>query len=181
MKRTIAFSLIAVTTVLLAACGSTGPASESDAESLSNKCQAAVKRFEDQDSTIKKWFETAHGYAIFPSVAKAGLVVGGAGGKGQVYEKGEHVGYATLSQGTFGLQAGAQEYSEVIFFKDKYALGSFQKGNFELSAQASAVAIEEGASSTADYNNGVAIFTCVAGGLMAEASVGGQKFSYQAK
>ena len=180
MRRTIAFPLVALAAALVA-CGSTKPASESDAEKLEAKTQAAVKRFKDQDSTISKWFETAYGYAVFPSVAKAGLVVGGAGGRGQVYEQGEHVGYTTLSQGTFGLQAGAQEYSEIIFFKDKWALNAFKEGNFEFSAQASAVAIEQGSAAKADYSGGVAVFTCVAGGLMAEASIGGQKFSYEPK
>jgi hypothetical protein len=104
---------------------------------------------------------------------------GGAHGKGLVITGDKAVGKTSLTQVTVGLQLGGQVYAEFIFFKDETALGHFQRGNFELNAQASAVAVTAGASADADYDKGVAIFTNVGGGLMYEASVGGQKFKYE--
>jgi lipid-binding SYLF domain-containing protein len=108
-------------------------------------------------------------------------VVGGAFGRGLVIVNELVDGFASMSQATIGLQLGGQKYSQFIFFKDQTALNHFKRGNFELGAQASAVAITAGASADAAYDSGVAIFTVAAGGLMAEASVGGQRFSYAPK
>lgn len=138
----------------------------------------AISNFKNKDPKMKVFFSKAHGYAIFPTVAKGGIGIGGAYGSGEVYKKGKLIGTTSLAQITIGFQFGGQAYSEIIFFKDKAALNHFTSGNFELNAQASAVAVTAGASADADYNNGVAIFTLVKGGLMYEASVGGQKFSF---
>lgn len=140
----------------------------------------AIAEFQKADSGIAHWFGSAHGYAIFPSVGKGAIGIGGARGKGWVYERGALIGKSTLTQVTIGLQLGGQAYREVIFFKDETALKDFCRGNFELSAQASAVAVTAGVSANAKYNGGVAIFTMAKGGLMYEASVGGQQFSYTA-
>ena len=131
------------------------------------------------DPGMEKFFDGAAGYAVFPSVGKGGLVVGGAHGKGLVIVGDNAVGKTSLSQATVGLQIGGQVYSQFIFFKDDVALGHFQRGNWETSAQLSAVVVTLGASADANYNKGVAVFTNVGGGAMAEASVGGQKFSYE--
>jgi len=139
----------------------------------------AIAEFEKVDPGIEKFFATAHGYAIFPSVGKAGFGIGGARGKGYVYERGRLIGRSTLTQVTVGLQFGGQAYREVIFFKDKTALDDFTRGAFELSAQATAVALKSGVAANLAYNGGVAIVTMAKGGLMYEASVGGQKFSYK--
>jgi lipid-binding SYLF domain-containing protein len=139
---------------------------------------SAINEFVKADSGMAQWFADAHGYAIFPSVGKGAIGIGGARGKGWVYERGTLVGKTTLTQVTIGLQLGGQAYREVIFFKDQTALDDFRRGNFELSAQASAVAVTAGVSANVKYNGGVAIFTMAKGGLMYEASVGGQKFSY---
>jgi lipid-binding SYLF domain-containing protein len=144
------------------------------------KVAEAIARFKNSDPSMKVFFDKAYGYAIFPTVGKGGIGIGGAYGKGEVYERGKLVGTSSLTQVTIGFQLGGQAYSEIIFFKDKSTLNDFQKGNFEFGAQASAVAVTAGASADADYNNGVAIFTQAKGGLMYEASVGGQKFSYDA-
>lgn len=138
----------------------------------------AIANFRNKDASMKVFFDKAYGYAVFPTVGKGGIGIGGAYGKGEVYEKGRLVGTSSLTQLTIGFQFGGQAYSEIIFFKDKQALRDFQSGNFEFSAQASAVAVTAGASADTDYDNGVAIFTLAKGGLMYEASVGGQKFSY---
>jgi len=139
----------------------------------------AIAEFEKVDPGIEKFFATAHGYAVFPSVGKAGFGIGGARGKGYVYERGSLIGRSTLTQVTVGLQFGGQAYREVIFFKDKTALDDFTRGSFELSAQATAVALKSGVAANLAYNGGVAIVTMAKGGLMYEASVGGQKFSYK--
>jgi lipid-binding SYLF domain-containing protein len=138
----------------------------------------AIADFVQVDPSIQWWFENAYGYAIFPTVGKGAIGIGGAHGSGYVYEQGELVGRTKLTQVTVGFQLGGQAYREVVFFKDQTALDDFKRGNFELSAQASAVALTAGASGDIAYSGGVAIVTIAKGGLMYEASVGGQKFSY---
>jgi lipid-binding SYLF domain-containing protein len=139
----------------------------------------AILDVKNSDPSIDKFFKESAGYAVFPRVGKGGIGIGGAHGKGLVIVNDKAVGRTSLSQVTIGLQLGGQVYAEFIFFKDEVALGHFQRGNFELNAQASAVAVTAGASADADYDKGVAIFTNVGGGLMYEASVGGQKFTYE--
>lgn len=143
--------------------------------------QKAIISIKKADPGIEAWFENAAGYAVFPSVGKGGFVIGGAYGKGLVLVNEKIDGYTSMTQGTIGLQAGGQKYAQFIFFKDQVALDHFKRGNFELGAQASAVAITAGASADAAYDKGVAIFTHAAGGLMFEGSVGGQKFKYSPK
>jgi lipid-binding SYLF domain-containing protein len=151
-------------------------ASDQPAENL--RTAEAIANFKNRDPGMQVFFDEAHGYAVFPTVGKGGMGIGGAYGKGEVYERGTLVGYSSLTQLTIGFQLGGQAYSEIIFFKDKATLDDFKSGNFEFSAQVSAVAVTAGASADAGYNNGVAIFTLAKGGLMYEASVGGQKFSF---
>lgn len=141
----------------------------------------AIVQIKNADPDIQRFFDESAGYAVFPSVGKGGIGIGGAYGKGLVIADDKVVGSTSLSQVSIGLQLGGQVYSEFIFFKDETALGHFQRGNFELGAQASAVAVTAGASADADYDKGVAIFTQAGGGLMFEASVGGQKFEYESK
>lgn len=139
-----------------------------------------IARFKEGDPGIQGWFKDAHGYAVFPSVGKGGIGIGGARGKGLVYEQGTLVGKVTLTQVTVGLQLGGQSFSEVIFFKDKTAFDDFTRGNYEFDAGVSAVALKTGASADLGYSKGVAVVTATKGGLMYEASVGGQKFDYEA-
>ncbi|MCP3869253.1 MAG: lipid-binding SYLF domain-containing protein [Gammaproteobacteria bacterium] len=147
-------------------------------------------------------FETAHGYALFPTIGKGGFVVGGAYGKGRVYQGGLHVGNTSMTQASIGFQVGGTGYSQVIFFEDKRALDEFTGGNFEFGAEAQATAITAAAGATANtagnrtsagsgknnttvtgggFNKGMATYTITKGGLMAEASIAGQKFSYTDK
>jgi len=159
-------------------CLSKGWDAEASAKA-DNEIEATAQRFKSSDPQIKQFFANAHAYAIFPTVGKGGIGLGGAYGTGYVYEQGRLLGETSLTQVTVGFQLGGQAYSEVIFFKDKAALSDFIGGNFELDAQASAVAVTAGASADASYSDGVAIFTLAKGGLMYEASVGGQKFSFE--
>lgn len=146
-----------------------------------------------------QFFDKAYGYAVFPTVGKGGIGIGGARGKGQVYEQGNHIGDTTLTQISVGFQLGGQAFSQIIFFQDKRALDEFTGGNFEFAAQASAVAITASASAQATttgssaglsggqrdastvgplWYKGMAVFTVAKGGLMYEAAIGGQKFSF---
>lgn len=143
------------------------------------KVAETLALFKNKDPGLKTFFNKAYGYAVFPTVGKGGIGLGGAYGSGEVYKQGRLIGKTSISQLTIGFQLGGQAYSELIFFKDKRTLDDFTSGNFEFSAQASAVAVTAGASANVDYNNGVAIFTMAKGGLMYEASVGGQKFSFE--
>jgi lipid-binding SYLF domain-containing protein len=145
---------------------------------LDKETQNAIAIFKKTDSELEKLFKKSAGYAVFPTVAKGAIGIGGAHGAGQVYEKGKLIGTASLTQVTIGFQLGGQGYSEVIFFENKEALDNFKESKFALSAQVSAVAAAEGASSNAKYEQGVLVFTIAKTGLMYEASVGGQKFKF---
>ena len=147
------------------------------------------------------FFNTCYGYAVFPTIGKGGLGVGAAHGSGRVYEQGKYVGDTSMTQVSFGLQAGGQAYSQIIFFENKAAFDQFTSGNFEFGAGVSAVAIKSGASGSVgstgatasassgsgksgagtagNYRKGMAVFSIAKGGLMYEASLSGQKFSYK--
>ncbi|HHJ14828.1 MAG TPA: hypothetical protein ENJ79_10745 [Gammaproteobacteria bacterium] len=142
------------------------------------KARAAVAEFRKADPKLDVFFTKAWGYVVFPDVGKGGMGIGGAYGKGILFERGRPVGQASLTQLTIGFQFGGQVYREIIFFRDRKALEDFKSGNFELGAQASAVAATLGASADVGFDNGIAVFTLAKGGLMYEASVGGQKFSF---
>ena len=152
-----------------------------EAEEYHAKSQEAIVTFKEKDASVERFFEKASGYVVIPTVGKAGFGIGGARGKGVLYENGAVTAIVTLSQLSFGFQWGGQAYSEFIFFEDAAALTDFKRGNYELGAQASAVAITAGASADAEFNGGMAIFTQAKGGLMYEASVGGQKFKVEPK
>lgn len=158
-------------------------------------------KYADTIATFKKapatkpFFDNAYGYAVFPTVGKGGVGVGGAYGEGRVYRQGAYTGDVKLAQLTIGFQLGGQAFSEIIFFQDKRAYDEFTGGNFEFSAGASAVAITVGAQAQAStighsasagdkeavgtYYKGMAVFTHVTGGLMYEAAIGGQKFTFK--
>ena len=141
--------------------------------------QALIKA-KQKDPAMEKWFDTAYAYAVLPRVGKGGIGIGGAHGKGIVIHGDRTVGNTSMSQITIGFQLGGQVYAQYIMFRDKTAFDHFSRGNFEMGAQVSAVAITLGASADANYDGGVAVFTIAEGGLMYEASVGGQKFKYKA-
>ncbi len=140
---------------------------------------AVIARFKEKDPGMAEIFAKANGYAVFPTVGKGAIGVGGARGKGWVYQGGKLIGRSTLTQISIGFQLGGQAYSEVVFFQNAEALENFKLGHLKLDAQASAVALTARASADLAYRSGVAIITMAKGGLMYEASVGGQKFSFQ--
>ena len=177
MKKVLVLVLVMVS--LLQAGWNPFEEKSSGSSNTSSEVGTTIKAFKQNNSKLKVFFSKAYGYAVFPEVGKAGIGIGGAYGSGKVFKGGKAVANAKLTQVTIGFQLGGQLYSEVIFFKDKHALNKFLSGDFELGAQASAVALTTGASFDADYSDGVAIFTMAKGGLMYEASVGGQKFSIE--
>jgi lipid-binding SYLF domain-containing protein len=129
------------------------------------------------DGLMKNLFTNSYGYVIFPNVGKGGIGIGGAAGNGAVFQNAALIGMAKMAQVTIGFQWGGQAYREVIFFETKADLDRFKENKLEFSAQASAVAVTAGAAANVKYNNGVMIFSQIKGGLMYEASVGGQKFT----
>ncbi|HTU02535.1 MAG TPA: YSC84-related protein [Candidatus Sulfotelmatobacter sp.] len=149
------------------------------ADEAVSDARATLEDFRKKDPDLMKFLEGAAGYAVFPTVGKGGFGIGGAYGKGVLFERGQPVGRTSLAQVTIGFQFGGQAYSEVVFFETARTLNAFKEGQFALAAQASAVAVTAGASTNARYRDGVAVFTLAKGGLMYEASVGGQKFEYE--
>jgi len=191
--RTFRVSVPAVLLMAAMACASSSAlAAEEDYLSTIDKFKSSAQ--------VKPFFENAYGYAVFPLIGKGGLGVGGAYGQGQVYREGKVTGKTRLVKLSFGFQAGGQGFCEIIFFKDQRAYDEFTSGDFAFDATASAVAITAGAQATtgttggsagmsagpksgaqvaADYRKGMAVFTQAIGGLMYEAAIGGQKFSFE--
>jgi lipid-binding SYLF domain-containing protein len=175
--------------VLLALC----------ANATADSYDDTIESFQDAGDSAM-FFDSAHAWAVFPSIGKGGVGIGAARGKGRMYSDGEHIADVTMTQLSVGLQLGGQVYSMIIFFEDERSLREFSSGNFEFGAQATAVAITAGASASAstagggsagisggqndaavlgDYSKGMAVFTIAKGGLMYEASLGGMKFRYK--
>lgn len=179
--RAIVTLLVMTLIVLQAGCDS-APKTAGEGENRTADAEVAIHRFKEVDRSMnERFFNTAVGWAVFPDVGNVAVWVGGAYGRGVLFEAGEPVGYSDLAQATIGLQLGGQVYSEIIFFEHKAALDEFKSGAFEFAAQASAVAAAADASVNADYDHGVAVFTISGKGLMFEASIGGQKFDYTPK
>ncbi len=155
-------------------------AQNKDTEMLLSDSQKAKSEFIKTDSSMVKLFNTSYGYAIFPKIGKGGFIVGGSGGDGIVYEEGKAIGSVKTGQVTIGAQIGGQSLREVIFFENDEAIDRMKANKAEFSAQISAVAVQSGVSQNAKYTEGVVVFTQNLGGLMAEASVGGQKFKFKA-
>jgi lipid-binding SYLF domain-containing protein len=143
------------------------------------ECSEAKEGFMKTDNGMGKFFGSCYGYVMFPNVGKGGLGVGGASGNGVAYEQEKMVGMAKLTQVSIGFQAGGQSFREVIFFESKKEFDRFKENKIEFAAQVSAVAAAAGVSADAKYVEGVAVFTRAKGGLMYQASVGGQKFKFE--
>jgi lipid-binding SYLF domain-containing protein len=178
MSTHLKFSLAGLMFVALVGCNSSPPPTPEAKRSLHDEARAAISRMEAKDPGVTNIIESNYGYAVFPSVGKGGLIAGGAFGKGEVYKQRQFIGYAELQQVTVGAQIGGEEYSELLVFQDAPALDRFTNGNVKFSANASAVALKAGAAKAARPENGVYIFVLPTGGLMAEASIGGQEFKF---
>ncbi len=165
--------------VLLLANYTVSAQSKSKREKIMGDAKDAKAEFLKTDPKMAGLFSKAYGYVILPNVGKGGIGIGGASGNGVAYERGKMCGMANMTQVSIGLQLGGQAYREVIFFEARKDLDRFKENRVELSAQVSAVAATAGASANAKYVDGVMVFTMQKGGLMYEASVGGQKFKFE--
>jgi lipid-binding SYLF domain-containing protein len=181
MRFTTGLALV-VTVVagLLGSCA-TAPASREDKAALVTEATARWQQMRTADPALAAVVQRGHGYALFPDVGKAGLGVGGAYGRGVVYEQGQHIGYSDLTQGTVGVQVGGQSFSELLVFEHKAALERFKAGQGGFAAGASAVVLKSGVATNPNFVDGVAVIVQPVGGVMVEAAMGGQQFTYQAK
>ncbi len=156
-------------------------AEDKDAKITNSEVSKVIAHFKNHYPYLDIYFAKAYGYAVFPTVTKGGIGIGAAHGNGEVYEKGNFIGTADMIQVTFGAQFGGQQYSEIVFFKDKNTIDDFKANKVKLGAQASAIAATAGVSADAAYSEGVAIATLSKAGFMYEASIGGQKFTFKPK
>ncbi len=186
--RTLGLTGLALTAALAMGCstykegqGTNNATATTHRQYKGDDASASVNEFKRVDPELDRFFNTAAGYAVFPEVTQGGAGIGAAHGQGVVYQNGQTIGYTEVTSGSIGLQLGGQTFREIIFFRDQATLDNFKQGNLEFNAKASAVAASKGASANADYANGVAVFTMPKGGLMFDASIGGQKFEYWSK
>ena len=152
------------------------PNREAEAKTLASDTSASLSGFKNEVRAAR--CSKAVGYAVIPEIGKAGFIAGGSYGKGEVFEGGKKIGYADITQGTFGLQAGAQTFDELLVFMRQEDMDEFKGKEFKLAANVSAVAIKSGAAGTSDTSKGIVAFVRTKGGLMAEASIGGQRFRF---
>jgi len=162
---------------LMAGC-STGSVTKDEGDALIKSAQASRQEWNKIDPQFETFAKKGYGYAFFPEITKGGLLVGGAHGRGVVYEKGQQVGYADLTQMSAGFQAGLQDYSELIVFENQVAMDKFKGNEIDFSANASAVYADKGAAANAQFVDGIAVFVRPIRGAMAEASLGGQQVTY---
>jgi lipid-binding SYLF domain-containing protein len=169
----------AVLAILFAGLGcSISPRTQEQSTILDAEVQEAMAVFKARDPGIETFFKKSYGYAVLPRIFKVGLVGGGGYGRGIVYEQGRRVGYADTAQATIGFTIGGEYFREIIFFRDKVDLDRFKADEFTFAAQVTAVAASAGAAAKADYRFGTAVFIMQDAGLMADVSIGGQKFRY---
>jgi lipid-binding SYLF domain-containing protein len=180
LQTSVVVTAIALATSLLISC-STAPTTPTERDDLIRKAQAERQEWNRLDPGIEALAKKSHGAVFFPEITKGGLGIGGAYGRGVVYEQGQHIGYADVTQGTVGLQAGGQTYSEVIVFEHKAAMDRFKQNRVDFGANASAVIAQTGAAKNARFVDGVAVFVRPINGAMAEAAVGGQRITFVPK
>jgi lipid-binding SYLF domain-containing protein len=179
MPRILSLPAACLLAVALFGAGcNTAPKNQAQKDALRADADVSVQKMTAQDASLRAKLDSAYGHAVFPEIGKGGLIVGGSYGRGVVYEQGQFIGYADLTKVSVGLQAGGQSFRELILFQNKEALDDLRFGKLKFDATASAVAVNAGAAATADYRNGVLVFAQTIGGLMAEASVGGQEFGF---
>lgn len=178
----ISLWIIVIAALILSGVGcSTVPEKQADRIILTSEVDLAITSMKEKDPGIASFFESSYAYAVLPKVFKGAFWVGGAHGKGEVYEQGNMIGHCSMTQATLGFSFGGEFFREIIFFRTKQDLEKFKAGEFAFSAQATAVALTAGAAAKADYKDGMAVFVMAESGLMVDASIGGQKFKYVPK
>lgn len=174
--KTIELFTCLLAMLALAAC-STAPTTPQGRADIKADASNTLAKAKTSDASLEAQLSRSAGYAVFPSIGKGAVAVGGAYGRGVLYQGGSGIGFCSMSQVTIGFQFGGQAYSEILVFATPDALNRFKGGNFAFAAQATAVALKSGAAANAKFEHGVAVFTLDHSGLMYEASVGGQKFN----
>jgi lipid-binding SYLF domain-containing protein len=172
-------SVVVVFAMVMATGCATAPHSEAQRRSLVSAARASLDMMVAQDPSLQDVVDRSAGYAVFPDVGAAGAVIGGAYGRGVVFEGGRPTGFTELNQGSVGALLGAQTYSELVVFHDENALGGFKAGDFDLGAEASAVLLKAGAAAATRLEDGFSVYQMPKGGLMASAAVTGQKINFQ--
>ena len=161
----------------LTGCGS-APETQTEKVNLAEEGNQSLVEMERDHPELKTTVDNSYGYAIFPNIAKGGLVIEGGSGRGDVYEQNQYIGTAHLTLGNIGATIGAETYSELLIFQTKAALESFESNSLKFDATASAVALKAGVAKVPVFSNGVAVVTKTLGGLEADASIGGQQFTF---
>ena len=172
-------AVLLLCTVGLSVGCATRPQSVASQNYLSDQVEETVALFKIRDPGIQAFFDGSYGYAVLPRIGKGAWVVGGGHGKGEVFAGGKKVGYCSMTQASIGFSFGGEFFREIIFFRDKVDLDRFRVGDFTFSGQATAVALTAGAAAKSDYQSGMAVFVMPDSGLMVDASIAGQKFSYE--
>jgi lipid-binding SYLF domain-containing protein len=180
MKKIVLLITPCIMLLLMGGC-STVPQTEEKKEVLTAEVNNAIALFNAKDPGISRFFEQSYGYAVLPKVFKGGFWLGGAGGRGEVFEQKKMIGYCRMSQATLGFTFGGEYFREIVFFRDKEDLDKFKAEEYTFSAQVTGVALSAGAAAKADYKSGMAVFVLSDVGLMIDASLGGQKFNYSGK
>ena len=181
MRKKAIYGLVTICLIVVFGMSAWAGWDPGKAEQERKAAEETIAAFKKKDPGMKRFFDNAYGYAVYPTIGAGAFIVGGAHGSGLVYERGKIIGRSKLTQGSVGLQAGGQIYSEIVFFKDKEALDGLKSRNLKFAGQASAMVVTGGASADADYSEGVAVFTMGKGGLMLQASIGGQQLTFEPK
>jgi lipid-binding SYLF domain-containing protein len=180
MKKALFIITPCIILLLMGGC-STVPKTDEQKDVLTAEVNSAVSLFQAKDPSINRFFESSYAYAVLPKVFKGGFWVGGAGGRGEVFEERKMTGYCRMSQATLGFTFGGEYFREIVFFRDKEDFDKFTAGEYTFAAQVTGVALSAGAAAKTDYKAGMAVFIMSDVGLMVDASLGGQKFNYSSK
>lgn len=175
-RRALSLPLLAL--LAFAGCA-TAPETASGRADLKTAAADALKQLKAQDPTLAGFLSGSAGYVVFPRIGKGGFIFGGGFGRGVVYEAGAPIGYGDITQATVGLQIGAQAFTEVLAFEAPRDVQRFKSNRLSLTANVSAVLLRTGAAAATRYTDGVAVFVRPVAGAMAEASVGGQQFTFE--
>lgn len=171
-------SVLAMMALGLAGCETNTPNSAANRTDQQQRAQTALQQMTNQDAKLQDLIQSSYGYAVFPEVGNAAVGIGGSSGQGVVYRNGQPIGTAKIDSVSVGPQVGGQTYSELIVFQNEQALNRLENNSLEFGAEASATLVKAGAAAASRFDNGVGVFILPKGGLMAGASISGQKFHF---
>ncbi len=175
MMKTSAVVMLALS---MAACGG-APKTATERMSLEERAQETLNVMKQQDPTLSEVLMESPGYVVFPEIAKGGAIAGGAYGHGVLYERGQPTGVVKLQQASLGLQLGGQTFSELIILRNREEVREIKRGEYDLGADASVVALKAGAAGSASLDDDTIVMVWTRGGLMAELSISGQRLTFE--